>query len=101
MLVSKINLLVGATKTEANQVLGSPLTISTRKVEPTISKAMVSKEVSVLAKSFFLKRERKPDLTKGSSYRNSSQTLLNTFKREENKWLGVVLFLGFSIKTFL
>ena len=53
MLVSKTDLLVGAAKTETNQVLGSPLTVSTRKVELTTSKAMVSKEVPVLAKSRF------------------------------------------------
>ena len=38
------------TKTEANKVLRSPLTVSTRIVEPTTSKATVSKEVPVLAK---------------------------------------------------
>ena len=49
--VSKTYILVGATKIKANQVLGSPLTISTRRVDPTTSKAMVSEEVLVLAKS--------------------------------------------------
>ena len=49
--VSKIDILVGATKIKANQVLGSPLTISTRIVDPTTSKAMVSEEDLVLAKS--------------------------------------------------
>ena len=51
MLVSKTDLLVGAAKTEANQVLGSSLMVSTRSVELTTSKAMVSGEVPVLAKS--------------------------------------------------
>ena len=39
--VSKTNLLVEAAKTKANQVLGMPLTISTRRVKPTSSKATV------------------------------------------------------------
>ena len=51
MSVSKTNLLVGAAKIEVNHVLGSPLTVSTRRVEPTSSKAMVLEEVLVLAKS--------------------------------------------------
>ena len=51
MSVSKIDLLVGVAKTETNQVLGSPLTVSTRRVEPITSKAKVSEEISVLAKS--------------------------------------------------
>ena len=33
MSISKIDLLVGAVKTEVNQVLGSPLTVSTRRVD--------------------------------------------------------------------
>ena len=49
--VSKTDLLVGAAKTEANQVLGLPLKLSTQRVEPTTSKATVSEEVPVLAKS--------------------------------------------------
>ena len=51
MSVSKTDPMVGEAKTKANQVLGSPLTVSTRKVELITSKAMVSEEVSVLAKS--------------------------------------------------
>ena len=51
MSVSKTNLLVGVAKTEANQVLGSPIIESTRRGEPTTSKVTVSKKVSVLAKS--------------------------------------------------
>ena len=51
VLVSKIDPMARATKTKVNQVLGSPLQESTRRVEPITSKAMVSKEVSVLAKS--------------------------------------------------
>ena len=47
----KNDLLVGAVKTKVNHVLGLPLTISTRRVEPTNSKATVLEEVSVLAKS--------------------------------------------------
>ena len=53
MSVSKTDLLVGVAKTEVNQVLGSPLTVSTRKLELTTSKATVSEEVPVLAKSRF------------------------------------------------
>ena len=44
MSVSKIDLLVGTTKNEANQVLGSPLTESTQRMKPTTSKATVSEE---------------------------------------------------------
>ena len=51
MSVSKTDILVGAAKTKANQVLGSPLMVSTRRVEPTTYKVMVSKRVPVLAKS--------------------------------------------------
>ena len=51
VLVSKNDLLVEVAKTEANQVLGSPLTVSTRRVELKTSKAKISEEVSVLAKS--------------------------------------------------
>ena len=44
--------LVGETALiEANQVLDSPLTVSTRRLELTTSKATVSKKVLVLAKS--------------------------------------------------
>ena len=43
--------MVEATKIEANQVLGSPLIVSTRRVEPITSEVMVSEEVSMLAKS--------------------------------------------------
>ena len=39
--VSKTDLLVEAAKTKVNQVLGTPITISTRRVEPTSSKATV------------------------------------------------------------
>ena len=53
MSISKIDLLVEASKTEANQVLGFPLIVSIRKVESTTSKVMVSEEVLVLAKSRF------------------------------------------------
>ena len=49
--VSKTDLLVLAAKTKVNQVLGLPLTVSTRRVEPITSKTMVSEEVSMLAKS--------------------------------------------------
>ena len=49
--VSKFDPMAGATKIEVNQVLGSPLKESTRRVEPITSKAMVLKEVSMLAKS--------------------------------------------------
>ena len=42
-----------AAKTEVNQVVDSPLTVSTRRVEPITSKTMVSDEVPVLAKFRF------------------------------------------------
>ena len=45
--------MVGATKTEVDQVIGSPLTVSTRILEQITSKATVSKEVPMLAKSRF------------------------------------------------
>ena len=51
MSVSKIDLLVEATNIEVNQVLGSPLMVSTRRVELTTSKATVLEKVPVLAKS--------------------------------------------------
>ena len=51
MSVSKTELVVGPTLTEVNQVLSSPLMISTQRVEPTTSKATVSEGVQVLAKS--------------------------------------------------
>ena len=46
---------------EANHILGLPLTISTRGVEPMTSKEMISDEVLVLAKSRFKKGSRKPE----------------------------------------
>ena len=53
-----------AATTETNQVLGSPLTVSTRKVEPITSKDTVYDEVSVLAKSRSEEGSQKPyDLT--------------------------------------
>ena len=51
MSISNIDLLVGVAKTNVNQVLGLPLTVSIRRVEPKTSKATVLEEVSVLAKS--------------------------------------------------
>ena len=51
MLISKIDLLVRVAKTNANQVLGLPLTVSIRRVEPKTSKATFLEEVPVLAKS--------------------------------------------------
>ena len=51
MSVSKIDLMVGAAKTKENQVLGSPLTVSMQRVEPTTSKAAVLEKVLLLAKS--------------------------------------------------
>ena len=47
----KTDLLVRLVKTKAIHVLDFPLTISTRRVEPTTSKATVLENVSVLAKS--------------------------------------------------
>ena len=40
-----------AAATEANHILGLPLTVSTRRVELITSKAMISNEAPVLAKS--------------------------------------------------
>ena len=45
---------------EANHILGLPLTISTRKVEPITFKAMVPDEASVLAKSRKKKEAKNP-----------------------------------------
>ena len=50
MSVSKTDLLVGAAKTEANQVLGSRITISTRRRDPRTSKETKLKSNGVLAK---------------------------------------------------
>ena len=41
VLVSKTDLLVGAAKTEANQVLGLPLTVSIQRVETTTSQTTI------------------------------------------------------------
>ena len=51
MSISKIDPMVGAVKSEVNQVLGLPLIISTRRVEATTSKATISEEVLMLSKS--------------------------------------------------
>ena len=51
MSVSKTDPMVRVANTEENQVLGSPLIVSTRRMEPTTSKVMVSEEVLMLAKS--------------------------------------------------
>ena len=48
---SRTDPMAEATKTEANQVLDSPLIVSAGRVEPITSKATVSDEVLVLAKS--------------------------------------------------
>ena len=77
--VSKTNLLVGAAKTETKKVLGSPLTVTTRRVKQITSKATVSEKVPVLAKS----RSKEGAKTR-------SQTLLNTSMRERNKWPSLV-----------
>ena len=50
VLVSKIDLLVGASKIEANQVLDSHLKVSTRGQDPRTSKETELKTSSVLAK---------------------------------------------------
>ena len=53
-----------ASATEANRVLGLPLIVSTRRVEPVTSKATVFDEALVLAKSRFDEGSRGPeDLT--------------------------------------
>ena len=48
--ISKTNLLVKETKTEVNQVLGLPLTLSTQRRESRTSKQTELKSNSVLAK---------------------------------------------------
>ena len=50
-----------AVTTKENHVLGLPLTISTRKVEPITSKATVSDEALVLAKSRSEEGSREPE----------------------------------------
>ena len=53
-----------AAATKANLVLGLPLTVSTRRVELITTKAMVSNEAPMLAKSRFEEGNREPeDLT--------------------------------------
>ena len=51
MSVSKTDPMVSVANNEENQVLGSPLIVSTRRMELTTSKVMVSEEVLMLAKS--------------------------------------------------
>ena len=63
--VSKTDLMVGAAKTEANQVLGLPLIVSTQRVESKTSKAMVSEEVFVLAKSLSEEGSQNPISPRG------------------------------------
>ena len=88
--VSKTYPLVGAAKTEANKVLGSPLMVSTRRVEPTTSKVMVLEKVPVLAKSRFEKGAKKP----------VSNSLEHFYERREQVAF-LVMILGFSIKMLL
>ena len=80
--ISKTDLLVGATKTEANQVLGSPLTVSTRRVEPTTSK-----------------EEAKTRSHEEEFLKNTLSNSLEHFQ-ERSEQNGLVL-LGFSIKVLL
>ena len=49
--------------TETNHALGLPLIVSTLRVEPITSKATVSDEASVLAKSRFEEGQKPEDLT--------------------------------------
>ena len=51
MSVSKTDSMVEVAKTEANQVLGFPLTVSTRRLESITFKAMVLEELPMIAKS--------------------------------------------------
>ena len=90
MSFSKTNLLIGAAKTKANQVLGLPLTISTRRVEPTTSKAMVSEEVPVLAKSRF-KEGAKTQSHKEEFLKNTLTNSLEHFQ-ERSVHLGLRVF---------
>ena len=76
MPVSKTDLLVGAMKTKTDQVLGSPLTVSTQRVEPTTSKATVPEKVPVLAKS--RSEEGPKNLV--------SNSLEHFYERSEQKW---------------
>ena len=58
--------MVGAAKTEANQVLNFPLTVSIQRVEPITSKATVLDEVLMLAKSRSEEGSQNSNLTKRS-----------------------------------
>ena len=101
MSISKTDLLVGASKTEANQVLGFPLILSTRKVEPTTSKVTVSEEVLVLAESRFEEGAKtwshKEEFLK--NLLSNSLELLHE-RREQMAWSCVVLRV-FQKNTFI
>ena len=93
-----------AVVTEANHVIGLPLTISTRRVEQKTSKETISDEVPVIAKPRFEEgsqnsRIRLSNHTKSGLYIknniSSSRTLFLI------KWANEGLGLGFSIKILL
>ena len=91
--VPKTEIVVRAALTEANQVLGSPLMVSTRRVEPTTSKATVLKMVSMLAKS----RSEEEAKTR------VSQTLEPFLEMREPKmafFVTTLSFLGFLSYSF-
>ena len=78
--------MVGAVKTKVKQVLGSPLTVSTRRVELTTFKEMVLEEVPMLAKSW--SEEGSQNLIPprvGCSLRTLSITQEHSFLRGVNK----------------
>ena len=102
MSVSKTDLLVGVAKTKVNQVLCSPLTVSTRRVELKNSKVTVSEEVPVIAKSRFEEgaktRSHKEEFLK-KLLSNSLEHLHE--KREQMAWSCVVFIRVFHKDAFI
>ena len=94
MSISKTDLLVKAPKTEANQVLGSSLTVSTRRVESITSKATVSEKVPVLAKS----QSEEEAKTQSHKEKFLKNTLSNSFEhfQERSEQNGLVLVRVFQ-----
>ena len=100
--VSKTDLLAGAIKIKENQVLGSPLTVSTRRVEPTTSKATVFEEVPMLAKSRF-EEGAKTRSHKEEFLKKLLPNSLEHFKerREQMAWCCVSILRVFHKDTFI
>ena len=87
MSVSKTDLPIRVAKTETNQVLGSPLMVSTQRVEQTTSKAIVSEEVPMLVKSRF-EKEAKTRSHKEEFLKNTLSNSLEHFQKrsEQMAW---------------